>query len=267
MKNLILNLVALVMLSLIVFTFNTNAQIYNANGIVNPSSASSSNTGISQENPLAQLHIGYHTTMSSNVNGYGSLGHNYRWNSGAKKIKSNIGTFRMLFNPNGDLYMATASKSAGTTLNGTNFSNKFIILNSGLTMIGEDAHTLNNKISGFVSADDYRLIVGTGILTEKVKVALYDTNDWADYVFEEDYDLNSIEEVEDFVKENKHLPNIPSAKEMVNTGLDVAEMDAKLLRQIEELWLQMIDLNQEVKDLNQEVKGLKAENEALKASK
>ena len=107
---------------------------------------------------------------------------------------------------------------------------------------------------------DYKLYVEDGILTEKVKVALKSSTDWADYVFDEDYDLNTIEEVESFVKENKHLPNIPSAEAVVENGINVAEMDAKLLRQIEELWLQMIALNKEVKSL-------KAENEALKASK
>jgi len=110
---------------------------------------------------------------------------------------------------------------------------------SGKVRIGNDIST----------PAGYQLYVKEGILTEKIKVALKTTNDWADYVFEEDYDLNSIEEVEDFVKENKHLPNIPSAKEMVNTGLNVAEMDAKLLRQIEELWLHTIDVNKKNAEL------------------
>jgi len=103
----------------------------------------------------------------------------------------------------------------------------------------------------------YGLYVTKGILTEKVKVADVDSGDWSDYVFEADYHLNSVEEVETFIKENKHLPNVPSAKEVSENGVDMVEMDATLLRQIEELWLHMIELKKE----NENVK---AENEMLK---
>jgi len=99
----------------------------------------------------------------------------------------------------------------------------------------------------------YGLYVGKGILTEKVKVAPRDDAFWSDYVFEEDYDLNTIEEVEGFIKKNKHLPNVPSAKEVSKKGIDVAEMDATLLRQIEELWLHMIELKKENDALKTEV--------------
>jgi len=106
------------------------------------------------------------------------------------------------------------------------------------------AADLFKDVSG-TQITDYSLFVGKGIITEKVKVALTTTGEWADFVFEEDYELNSIETVEEFVKENKHLPNVPSAAEVVENGLNVAEMDAKLLRQIEELWLHMIELKKE----------------------
>ncbi len=95
----------------------------------------------------------------------------------------------------------------------------------------------------------YRLFVKEGILTEKVKVATYGSTDWADFVFEEDYDLNTTEDVEQFIKENKHLPNVPSAQEVNDNGVDMVEMDATLLRQIEELWLHVIELKKENEDL------------------
>jgi len=101
-----------------------------------------------------------------------------------------------------------------------------------------------------VSPTDYGLYVGKGILAEKVKVATRGTANWADYVFEADYDLNSTEEVEAFIQENKHLPNVPSAKEVNENGIDMVEMDATLLRQIEELWLHVIELKKENEALN-----------------
>ncbi len=91
----------------------------------------------------------------------------------------------------------------------------------------------------------YRLYVADGIMTERLKVALKSTGNWADYVFSNDYRLMPLEKVDKFIQENKHLPGVPSAAEVVETGIDVATMDAKLLEKIEELTLYMIDLKKE----------------------
>lgn len=113
--------------------------------------------------------------------------------------------------------------------------------------------------------DGYKLFVEQGILTEKVKVAVAGQVDWADYVFAPDYKLMPLEEVEQFTKENKHLPNVPSASEMVTNGLDVAKMDAKLLEKIEELTLYVVKQNNENKELKTELKKQKREIEELKS--
>ena len=63
----------------------------------------------------------------------------------------------------------------------------------------------------------------------------------ADFVFEPDYDLLTLPEVEQYIKTNKHLPDIPSAKEMQEEGLDLAEMNMKLLQKVEELTLYTIE--------------------------
>ena len=107
---------------------------------------------------------------------------------------------------------------------------------------------------------DYSLYVGNGILTEKIKVALSTTGDWADYVFADDYDLMPLSDVETFVKENKHLPGVPSAEEVVETGIDLAKMDAKLLEKIEELTLYVIDLKKENDAIRKELEALKSNN-------
>ncbi len=106
----------------------------------------------------------------------------------------------------------------------------------------------------------YKLYVETGILTEKVKVAVKNTANWSDYVFAKDYKLKPLEEVDAFIKLNQHLPGVPSAEEVVKEGIDMATMDAKLLEKIEELTLYMIALKKEVETL-------KTENKALKVSK
>jgi hypothetical protein len=100
--------------------------------------------------------------------------------------------------------------------------------------------------------------VVSGILTEKVKVALKTTADWADYVFDKHYKLMPLNQLEHFLTQNKHLPNVPSAEEVVKNGIDVAKMDAKLLEKIEELTLYLIQLNKKVEALSKETEALKA---------
>ncbi len=113
-----------------------------------------------------------------------------------------------------------------------------------------DLRVSGNIIVGFpTTPTGYRLYVKDGILTEKVKVATVGTADWADYVFDENYHLNSTKDVEEFIEANQHLPNVPSAKEVNENGFDLAKMDATLLRQIEELWLHVIELNKEKENL------------------
>ncbi|MFK7781281.1 hypothetical protein [Psychroserpens sp.] len=110
---------------------------------------------------------------------------------------------------------------------------------------------------------EYRLYVEGGVLTEKVKVALRSTADWADYVFADDYKLRSLNEVESFIKANKHLPGIASAKELTTNGLDLAKMQAKQMEKIEELTLYIIEQDKKVEQQSKEIDELKAMVKAL----
>lgn len=130
---------------------------------------------------------------------------------------------------------------------GTNNTNFVKLVPAGAMVIGN-----TNTPTG------YKLYVEQGILTEKVKVAIKTSANWADYVFDENYNLQPLSAVEQFIKEHKHLPGIPSTQDVMNNGLDLGSMDAKLLEKVEELTLHMIRLE---KEMNQ----LKAENERLRA--
>lgn len=105
--------------------------------------------------------------------------------------------------------------------------------------------------------ENYKLYVEDGILTESIKVTRVDSTDWTGYVFTEDYDLKSTKEVEKFIKQNKRLPNVPSIQDISKNGLDMVEIDATLLRQIEELWLHLIELKKENNALKEDMKILK----------
>ena len=89
------------------------------------------------------------------------------------------------------------------------------------------------------------------------KVVVTQTVPWPDYVFQPTYQLPSLKEVEAFIKANKHLPGVPSAKEVEEKGLDVGENQALLLKKIEELTLYLIEVNKKVEELKLENSELK----------
>lgn len=99
----------------------------------------------------------------------------------------------------------------------------------------------------------WRLAVNGNIRAKEVKVETA----WADFVFEKEYNLPSLEEVEAHIKEKGHLKDIPSAAEVSENGIRLGEMNAKLLQKIEELTLYMIEFNKEIESLRRENKSLK----------
>lgn len=102
--------------------------------------------------------------------------------------------------------------------------------------------------------DDRTFRVGGKIFAKEIEVK---TNVWADFVFEDTYKLKPLSEVETFIKENKHLPEVPSETEVLDKGIDVAKMDALLLQKIEELTLYMIELKKENQEMKSEIELLK----------
>ena len=100
--------------------------------------------------------------------------------------------------------------------------------------------------------DNYKLFVRKGIRTERVKVDVA-SGVWADYVFETEYKLRPLEEVENYIAKNGHLPDVPSAEEVENDGIDVAQMDALLLQKIEELTLYTIELERKLEELKKQI--------------
>ena len=72
---------------------------------------------------------------------------------------------------------------------------------------------------------------------------------WSDFVFAKDYKLPALNDVEQFITENQHLPNVPSAAEVKENGIDVGEMNAILLQKVEELTLYIIELQKQMNEL------------------
>jgi len=137
-----------------------------------------------------------------------------------------------------DLFMNTNSSA---------ITYQMAITKGGRVVIGTDLIT--NLSTYAPSPNNYDLYVEKGILTERVHVAIHTTENWSDNVFDDDNDLMSLPKLEKYITKNKHLPEIPSAEQVVKDGVDVGEMDAKLLKKIEELTLYVIDLQKQVEEL------------------
>ena len=161
---------------------------------------------------------------------------------------------------------ATTGHAAGDGIDLMNTGNNASLINrenGSLTFGTNNTSRMNISATGLVTIGTtttpagYKLFVEQGILTEKIKVAIKTSGNWADYVFADDYKLAPLSEVETYLKEYKHLPNIPSADDVVANGIDLAQMDAKLLEKVEELTLYIIDMQKQMNEL-------KKSNEQLK---
>lgn len=103
-------------------------------------------------------------------------------------------------------------------------------------------------IGGYQNAGNYTnamlQVNGTGVFTEVV--VTQQNWHWPDYVFEKSYNLNNLEYVENYIKDHKHLPNVPSADDIKEKGLSIGEISKVQMEKIEELTLYIIELKKEI---------------------
>ncbi|WP_316834533.1 hypothetical protein [Pedobacter nutrimenti] len=112
-------------------------------------------------------------------------------------------------------------------------SNIFAVNRNGYVGIGTDTPRERLSVNGNIRAKELKI----------------EAANWPDYVFEKDYQLPTLEQTEKHIQEKGHLPGIPSAAEVKAEGIEVGDMNAKLLKKIEELTLYLIELKKEVKEL------------------
>ena len=129
----------------------------------------------------------------------------------------------------------------------TSAETRLLIDNSGHVGIGID--------SVDELATNYLLSVRGRVICEELRVELQPN--WPDYVFSDDYPLLSLGELKSYIEQNKHLPGIPSAIEVSQSGIHVGEMQSKLLEKVEESLLYIIQLQEEIEQLRSEINTLK----------
>ncbi|MCE3229640.1 MAG: hypothetical protein K0S32_4191 [Bacteroidetes bacterium] len=147
-------------------------------------------------------------------------------------------------------------------VNNSNFasttSNAFVVYGDGRTQIGP------NFANASGVAANAALTVNGMILAKEVRISLATGTHWQfpDYVFAKDYKLASLNEVEDYISKNSHLPDVPSEAEVMKNGMGLAEMDITLLKKVEELFLYTIELKKQNEKLQLQIEKLDKEVKA-----
>jgi hypothetical protein len=130
--------------------------------------------------------------------------------------------------------------------------------------VGSNYMSGDLRIGTTTAATGYALSINGKVACEEVLVQ--DVASWPDYVFKEDYNLMSLENLEQSIKENGHLPGMPSAAEVESKGLHLGNMQKQVVEKVEELTLYTIEQGKMLKELKMELENLKAENASLRKS-
>jgi hypothetical protein len=148
--------------------------------------------------------------------------------------------------PNTTAVNIKANAATGLNIMDANNANIFTVSNSGKTSIGPIRISSGDHT-------DAMLQVGGKIVAKSCYITV---QNWADFVFEKNYVLPSLKEVEAFYKANKHLPGVPTEKEVMGKGINVAEMTSTLLQKVEELTIYTVQLQKENEELKKKVEAI-----------
>ncbi len=235
------------------------------------------NVGIGTTNPdISKLQILggtgnlFHATNSTNDLGVSmsvpgsspTLGFNVLLNSGYKFMGTGYAGMFQHSSVTGDLNYFT-SNATGSGGNSIGFLGSFFTLDAagrvGLSNSAPKAklHVNGNMVIGSTSlepAAGYLLSIDGRVICEEARVQI--SGAWPDYVFNDNYKLRPLEELEKLINEQKHLPNIPAAAEVEKEGIALGDMNKRLIEKVEELTLYIIALDKQNKALNERVSKL-----------
>lgn len=189
--------------------------------------ATTGRVGISTNAPTGKLHV------------YGTSGELFRAGNSTTAIQMSDDFIQFIGAGAGKFFMQLAGNNL-TLSNSSGNNSAILTLNGSQVTIGQ-----------ITPATGYKLSVGGKAICEELKVQLQ--GNWPDYVFKKDYQLKSFDELRSFIQQNNHLPNIPKASELEKTGIEVGEMQRKMMEKIEELTLYILQLEQQVQEMKKQL--------------
>ncbi len=208
------------------------------------------NVGVGTTNPGAKLEV------KGSYGSTGSGGDLYA-NTENSVITLDAGSSRLGFVKQYGDYPAIAAGSASPLrLGHWNTPNLLGNVSSGTFTPNLVIDTAGNVGIGTTNTSSYKLAVLGSIHATSVVVE----TGWSDYVFDKDYRLAPLSEVEAHIKAEKHLPGIPSAAEVAEKGVSLGDMQSKLLAKVEELTLHLIEQEKRIARLEQENRQLKGQS-------
>jgi FtsZ-binding cell division protein ZapB len=211
------------------------------------------NTFIGTSTGLYNREGSYNTYLGYGAHGTGP-------NAAGLSYATAIGKNALVGVSNGFVLGDTTNTNVGI---GTAYPNQRLTIRGNMNFL--TASNLRFDNSPFLDINQNRLALGGEKgefpveITSSLRYKVATENQWADYVFAPDFRKIPLKDVAAFIQQNGHLPGIPSAKEVIQNGVNAAQMDAKLLAQIEQLTLHAIEQKAENEQL-------KAENNQLKKS-
>lgn len=213
-------------------------------GIYNDNTTTGSATTFDGLNRLFQIGNGTSNASRGNAltvlqSGYVAIGH-----TNPEQILDVADRIRLRSGPQGaaGLWLNNTVNTDVAGFVGTYADNYIGLYGQGGATWGLLMNTTNGNVGIGTNNPTYKLAVNGTIRSKEVRVE----SGWADFVFENDYKLPPLDEVESFIVKNKHLPGIPSAKNVAENGLAVGEMQAKMMQKIEELTLYLIEANKKI---------------------
>ncbi len=186
--------------------------------------------------------FGGNSTGVSIQSSYPGIGFNTYYNGGSIMI-GNGGAGYIGADPTTGRIIIASTNSNASAGAANALLEKISITTDGTVSMGSSNLNAENNSLGV----GYKLKVFGKIISEEVRVQLKAA--WPDYVFEKNYKKLSLDELDKYVTANKHLPNIPSAKEIEKDGQHLGEIQRKMLEKIEELSLYVIELKKEIDEL------------------
>ena len=255
------------------FTVNSNGSISVGTSTIGPVNGMyvDGNVNIGTTSSNSRLHVNStsgQTAFTAQVNGSNKLTVN---SNGSVSVGVATTGPTNGMHVNGNVNIGTTSSSSRLQVNSTsgqdafiaqvNGSNKLMVNSNGSVSVGSATTGPANGmyVSGSIgigttNVNDYKLAIAGKAIAEEVVVKL--RTNWPDYVFEEDYNLKQLDEVKDYIKEYKHLPNIPTATEIEEKGISLGTINTILVEKIEELTLYLIEHQQVINELKEKVKDL-----------